>query len=109
MTQSKRTKNSTLEVKLSTYVLPHFREKKVNSQDWIDFGANNLFPLYLVDLYNESAVHNAIITGKVNYIVGRGLTIKTERGVEKVRKYAKDNDLHELYKRIVCEIGRAHV
>ena len=51
--------------------VPKFLEKK--SQNIVYFGADNLYPFDLIDLYNDSSTHNAIINGKVGYIVGNGL------------------------------------
>lgn len=57
---------------------PEYREKKGEGEGYIEFGKKNDYPNYLVDLYNKSAKHNAIIRGKVNYITGNGFKIKDE-------------------------------
>lgn len=36
------------------------------------FGERNLFPNELIQMFNKSAKHNAIILGKCNYIIGQG-------------------------------------
>lgn len=46
--------------------------KQVRGKDWIYWGEQNEYPDYLIDLYMRSSTHNAIITGKVNYIIGGG-------------------------------------
>lgn len=46
--------------------------KEVASREWITYGEDDDYPEYLLDLFNNSAKHNAIIKGKVNYIVGSG-------------------------------------
>jgi predicted transcriptional regulator len=51
--------------------VPLFLEKKNKNIVW--FGADNLYPFELIDLYNDSSTHNAIVNGKVGYIVGNGL------------------------------------
>ena len=51
--------------------VPVFLEKKNKNLVW--FGKDNLYPFELIDLYNDSSTHNAIINGKVGYIVGNGL------------------------------------
>lgn len=53
---------------------PEYREKKGASGGYIEFGDRNDYPQYLLELYNKSAKHNAIIKGKVNYIIGNGWT-----------------------------------
>lgn len=55
---------------------PEYREKKGEGGGYIEFGYKNEYPNYLVDLFNKSAKHNAIIKGKVNYITGNGWKIK---------------------------------
>lgn len=61
---------------------PEYREKKGEGEGYIEFGKKNDYPNYLVDLFNKSAKHNAIIKGKVNYITGNGFKIK--EGVDPV-------------------------
>ena len=51
--------------------VPLFLEKK--SKNLVYFGVNNMYPFELIDLYNDSSTHNAIINGKVGYTVGNGL------------------------------------
>jgi hypothetical protein len=53
---------------------PEYREKKGATGGYIEFGDRNDYPQYLLELYNKSAKHNAIIKGKVNYIIGNGWT-----------------------------------
>jgi len=55
---------------------PEYREKRGDGEGYIEFGKKNDYPNYLVELYNKSAKHNAIIKGKVNYITGNGFKIK---------------------------------
>jgi len=55
---------------------PEYKEKKGEGGGYIEFGHRNDYPNYLVDLFNKSAKHNAIIKGKVNYIVGNGFKLK---------------------------------
>jgi DNA-binding Lrp family transcriptional regulator len=49
---------------------PEYREKR--GKGYIEFGERNDYPNYLLQLYNKSAKHNAIVKGKVNYIIGNG-------------------------------------
>lgn len=53
---------------------PEYREKR--GQGYIEFGEKNDYPAYLLDLYNKSAKHQAIVRGKVNYIIGNGWAAK---------------------------------
>jgi predicted transcriptional regulator len=49
---------------------PEYREKR--GKGYIEFGERNDYPNYLLALYNKSPKHNAIVKGKVNYIIGNG-------------------------------------
>ncbi len=51
--------------------VPLFLEKK--NKNLVYFGVNNMYPFELIDLYNDSSTHNAIVNGKVGYTVGNGL------------------------------------
>lgn len=67
-------------IKFAASDLPEFKEEK--DVDWIIYGTEknwkNLYPDFLLWLYNNSATHNAIVNNKVNYIVGNGLEIDTQ-------------------------------
>ena len=60
---------------MAGYNVPNFKENK--RKKYVEYGDSNAFPYYLVDLFNGSSIHNSIITGKVNYITGRGLTVSS--------------------------------
>jgi hypothetical protein len=51
---------------------PEFKEKK--GEGYIQYGDRNDYPNYLVELFNKSAKHNAIIKSKVHYITANGWT-----------------------------------
>lgn len=53
---------------------PEYREKR--GQGYIEFGDKNDYPDYLLGLYSKSAKHQAIVRGKVNYIIGNGWALK---------------------------------
>jgi hypothetical protein len=57
---------------------PEYREKKGATGGYVEFGDKNDYPQYLLELYNKSAKHNAIIKGKVNYIIGNGWTVSQD-------------------------------
>jgi DNA-binding Lrp family transcriptional regulator len=52
--------------------VPIFDER--NGQDFISYGIDNDYPYYLLNLYRRSAKHNAIVNGKVGFILGKGWT-----------------------------------
>lgn len=50
--------------------IPVFKESR--NKDYIKYGDDNLYPDYLTHLFNKSAKHGAIISGKAFYIFGEG-------------------------------------
>jgi hypothetical protein len=61
-------------IDIDKYKTPDFFQEK--NKKYVNFGSDNLYPLYLVDLFNRSAKHNAILTGKQTYVYGAGLEIE---------------------------------
>lgn len=57
-------------LKFADSKIPVFKEAR--GKDYIKYGDENNYPEYLTYLFNKSAKHNAIITGKTNYIFGEG-------------------------------------
>lgn len=60
-------------IKLASHQVPSFVELK--SSKWVLFGEDNGYPDYLLRLFNRSPKHNAIVTGKVHFIKGRGFVV----------------------------------
>jgi hypothetical protein len=77
---------------------PEYKEKK--GEGYMQYGQNNDYPQYLLDLFNKSAKHNAIIRGKVNYIVGNGWT--GEQAI--VQKVNRDETLNDLTKKVALDL-----
>ncbi len=65
-------------VELKVYNRPSFTDTVFNGKRWIPRGKDNLFAIYLIDLYNQSNTHGAVVDGKISYMVGRGLYVETE-------------------------------
>ena len=81
--------------------VPQFLEKK--SQNIVYFGADNLYPFELIDLYNDSSTHNAIINGKVGYIVGNGLDSDDLAAKKWLSSANIDEDWTSLMKRLCLD------
>ncbi len=65
--------NNSLDVivlKFADSKIPIFKETR--GKEYIRYGDDNRYPDYLTYLFNKSAKHNAILTGKANYIFGKG-------------------------------------
>jgi len=72
---------------------PEFKEKK--GEGYIQYGDRNDYPNYLVELFNKSAKHNAIIKSKVHYITANGWSGSDEAKpfIEKVNRMESLEDL----------------
>jgi len=89
--------------------VPEF--KQVRGKDWIYWGEKNDYPDYLIDLYMRSSTHNAIITGKVNYILGGGwvsnkvgTTIEQQAILNKfIQEINPDESIDEVSEAIVLD------
>lgn len=64
-------------VKFDTNKLPVFKEEK--NLDWVVYGTEgefkNRYPDFLLQCYNRSGKHKALIDGKIHYICGNGFEI----------------------------------
>lgn len=58
-------------ISLAKYVEPSY-EETVSKQGWVERGDDNLFPQYLIDLYNSSAVHRGIVDSIAKMTYGAG-------------------------------------
>lgn len=57
-------------LKFADSKIPIFKESR--NKDYIKYGDDNLYPDYLTYLFNKSAKHGAIVSGKAFYIFGEG-------------------------------------
>ena len=100
-----------LSVDLSSVTSPVIEE--VRGKDWIEYGTEewaNLYPNFLIDLYNNSSTHSAIINGTANMIAGNDIIIDEEGEDENLDRYIKlknffyhvngKETLHEVIKKV---------
>ena len=72
MAHKQRKNNTEISViHLAEFNLPSVTE--TTNKDWIQFGTDNMYPQYLLELYNGSSINNAIIKGVSAMIYGEGL------------------------------------
>ena len=78
---------------------------------YITYGAFNEYPYYLLDNYRRSSKHNAIVNGKVNYIMGGGWKPNDKMTVEQQARYAKffdglseHDDLNDITEKLVLDL-----
>lgn len=66
-------------------VQPPPKFKEARGQEWYEYGQRNNFPAVILDLYNSSSLHNAIVTQKAHFIAGKETAVRMEGTVgEKV-------------------------
>lgn len=85
---------------------PEYKEKRGAEGGYMEFGYRNDYPEYLLELYNKSAKHNAIIKGKVNYIIGNGWDAKGEDAAadEFIKQPNPYEDLNSLTRKVSTDI-----
>jgi hypothetical protein len=96
-------------LKFDEVPLPVYKE--VKGKDYIFYGERNDYPNYLLRIYNNSAKHNAIVTGKVDYICGNGWTVKSEDEMQKAKAFGiidkvntKRESLNEVTNKLVTDL-----
>jgi hypothetical protein len=75
-------------------VQPPPKFKEARGQEWYEYGQRNNFPAVILDLYNSSSLHNAIVTQKAHFIAGKETAVRVEGtvgervGAQKALDYA---------------------
>ena len=75
--------------------VPDFVEKKGKGA-WVFNGVDDKYPNYLIDLFNRSSVHNALVLGKASYIYGNGFetdNITTKSFIDNANAYETLNEV----------------
>lgn len=70
------TQDNLINLAMSKIKLPDYAETHWNNKPWVRYGVDNQFPVFLQELANKSALHNAIISSKVDYSYANGLDTK---------------------------------
>lgn len=82
---------------------PKFQEKKGSDGGYIKYGENNDYPEYLVNLYNKSPKHGAIVKSKVHYITGNGW-LGGEDATKFIEKANRVESLDDITRKICLDI-----
>ena len=72
MTPSQDNKVNSVKVQMARYEAVPTSET-YNRKGWIEYGANNLYPSYLIDLFDSAPVHGSLSTSIIEMISGKGL------------------------------------
>lgn len=83
-------------------ILPRFSEI-FNRVPYVFYGDNNLMPQYLITRYNNSAIHKAIITSKVNQIMGDGI-VSINNPMATVNLINKKENVSEVMKKCALDL-----
>jgi hypothetical protein len=65
-------KTSFQNIKFQSASIPIFSEV-LQRYPWVYYGETNLLPQYFIGLYDNCAIHKAVVTSKVNQIMGDGI------------------------------------
>jgi hypothetical protein len=57
---------------------------------WVSYGEANAFPQYLIELYNESPIHGALVNSISYMIAGREMTASTPQAVNEIKRLSID-------------------
>ena len=57
---------------------------------WVSYGEANAFPQYLIELYNESPIHGALVNSISYMIAGREMTASTTQAVNEIKRLSLD-------------------
>ena len=72
------------------------REEK--GKDYVKFGDYNAFPEQLIELYNNSSIHNTCVNAIVDGIVGEGLVAEPDFVLEKAN--GDDESWNDIFKKV---------
>jgi hypothetical protein len=83
-------------------ILPRFSEV-FQRVPWVYYGDNNLMPQYLITRFNNSAIHKAIVTSKVNQIMGDGV-VSINNPIASVNLVNKKENVSEVMKKCALDL-----
>jgi len=73
----------------------------------VTFGADNLYPDFLIELFNKSPKHNAIVSAKASYIAGIGTEVfgSSTEEIAKAEAKLKNINAYETYEELKAKIA----
>lgn len=85
-------------LQLNSYTSPKIKEHK--TEDYVEYGDDNNYYQYLIDLYHGSPTNNAAVKGIADLIFGDGLeAVKADRNLQgymELKKLFKDDCLRKI-------------
>jgi predicted transcriptional regulator len=85
--------------------LPVFKENK--AKGFVTFGADNLYPDFLIELFNKSPKHNAIVSAKASYVAGIGTEVygQSTEDIAKIQNKLKSINAYETYEELKAKVA----
>jgi hypothetical protein len=114
MAEERKDSVRVVEFKFDIQKPPVFKEQR--GKDWIMFGIDdpykNLYPQFLIDLFNRSAKHNAIVSAKSEFISAngfvvdaKGLSVERHAALEHFINYANENEgLNDILPKVATDL-----
>lgn len=76
---------------------------KIRGWDWVSFGKDNLYPQYLLELYEKSSINRTCINSKSLGVFGEGLTISPEEASSVLNFINPDESWNDVYEKVVLD------
>ena len=95
-----------IETAFQRITLPSFEESTFSNKPYVRYGERNMFPEFLQDLANRSALHNAIISSKVDYSYASGLKIDEDNNLSTRLFFNHPNpyeDMNSIYRKCLYD------
>jgi predicted transcriptional regulator len=85
--------------------LPVFKENK--AKGFVTFGADNLYPDFLIELFNKSPKHNAIVSAKASYVAGIGTEVygQSTEDIAKIQNKLKSINAYETFEELKAKVA----
>lgn len=76
-------------------------EKVISGKDFISWGDNNSYPIYLLDAYNKCATLQTVVNGVADYVTGDDIKCNVQNFSEKVNK--RGETINDIIQRIAVD------
>lgn len=97
--------NTETKIKVLTFasdkVVPIFKEYQQAGKRWVNYGSNNLYPNYLLDLFKKSPKHGSIVKLKTKFVAGGGFDF-ADAGSDKVNSFGESSN--KILKKIASDL-----
>jgi len=83
-------------------LLPVFSEI-FDRRPWVNYGFDNCMPQYLISRYQNCAIHKAVITSKVNQIMGDGI-VSLNNPMASINLINPKENVHDVMKKCALDL-----